>query len=284
MEKRFNILIVVALISLVFNVYTVRVLEKQSDELAQLQHRMQNAEQSYNNVSSSLNNFSHELRQLKEGEAWVLSEKFAPNMEDSSREQVYLQHEVAFREVTSNARVYVQYREVDTDAWTKVPAARQGGLFSSTLVLNPAKFYQYQLVEEGSTVRSGTVNSVPSDYYRPSRLRFGGRGGRITSNGSGSQFRDYTMTFTQGPVYFDFYEIKEVRARIMNGSELVKTLTLPKSGHPYKETEWELRLDGIVATNIFLEIEYVDGSTEELQVWPDPDMMEYEEYIGQPGN
>lgn len=288
MQKKINILVGITAASLVFNLYSVRILERRSDEISQLEGRI---DQVITNVNSSIGNLSSQIQNLKAGSAWLLSDRFIPQQAGSTREQVNLLYEVTLREVGSSSRVYLQYRETGTTEWTRLPTTRQGGLFSTAVSLATDKQYEYQVAEEGSLIRSGEVSPLPYTYYESS-LRFQGiNGGSGTSgNPAGDHLKKLTMDFWQGPVYFDFQKVKAVQAELRLNQELVKTVDLTladQDGSPAKqdyaagtavmevsfekESIWRLYLDDVTVTDIVLQVEYADGTSEQIVAWPNPE-------------
>lgn len=297
MNKRINILIGLTAVSLIFNLYAVRALEKRSDQIADLQNRV---EQVVSGVNSSVNNLSAQVQNLRLGSEWLLSDRFIPMQAGSTREQVKLSYEATLREVGSNSRLYLHYREQGATEWTKAPATRAGGTISANLAVATDKQWEYQLVEEGSTVRSGAISPLPYNYYDAS-LRFRGiNGGSFTSGDpAGDHLKQMTMEFWQGPTYFEFQRVKSAQAELRRNGELVKTLPLtnvdPRQGatkpadsigyettvpgqigqatalEMQKEAVWYLYLDDVRVTDIRLRVEYADGATEEITIWPNPE-------------
>ncbi len=297
MNKKVNILIGLTAVSLIFNLYAVRALEKRSDQIADLQNRV---EQVISGVNSSVNSLSAQVQNLRLGSEWLLNDRFIPMQAGSSREQVKLHYEATLREVGSSSRLYLQYREQGATDWTRAPATRVGGTVSANLAVATDRQWEYQLVEEGSTVRSGAVSPLPYNYYDAS-LRFRGISGGSFTNGdpAGDHLKQMTMEFWQGPTYFEFQRVKSAQAELRRNGELVKTLALtnvdPRQGAAksadsiryeaaipgqtvqetaveiQKEAVWYLYLDDVRVTDILLHVEYADGATEEIAIWPDPE-------------
>lgn len=297
MDKRINILVGLTAASLIFNLYAVRALERRSDQISDLQNRV---EQAISGVNSSINNLGAQVQNLRLESEWLLSDQFTPVQTGSTREQVKLRYEVALREVGSGSRVYLQYRPQGTVNWTRVTTTRQGGTLSAGLTVSTAEQYEYQVVEEGSTVKAGRVSPLPYSYY-DSSLRFQGMSGGSFSSGdpAGDHLKKMTMQFWQGPTYFDFQRVKTVRAELRCNQQLVKTVPLTnvdprdgaakpadsiehESGVPgqmgqastvefQKETIWYLYLDDVRVTDMVLLVEYGDGSVEKIAIWPNPE-------------
>lgn len=297
MDKKVNILIGLTTVSLIFNLYAVRALEKRSHQIADLQNRV---EQVISSVNSSVSSLSAQVQNLRLGSEWLLNDRFLPMQAGSSREQVKLHYEATLREVGSSSRLYLQYREQGATEWTRSPATRAGGTVSANLAVATDKQWEYQLVEEGSTVRSGAVSSLPYNYYDAS-LRFRGISGGSFTRGdpAGDHLKQMTMEFWQGPTSFEFQQVKSARAELRRNGELVKTVPLTNADpresaakpadriryettvpgqigqattvEMQKEAIWYLYLDDVRVTDILLRVEYADGATEEITIWPNPE-------------
>ncbi|MCC5910185.1 MAG: hypothetical protein JJT76_07095 [Clostridiaceae bacterium] len=260
MEKKIKILTGLLAISLVLNLYSILRLGKIENMLSYSNHDHRMMEMFKNDIHG----LYRKIDEIKQESKWIASKEFKPNEGASSPEEIHLELDVSFKELEEDAKVLLLYRAIaEGEGWTELSANKVGrNLFTAPLILSPEEEYEYQLVAEGSTVKVEEINRIPVAYYRPTPLTISGAGGSHSNN----RWHQFQVSFSQNtPVLFNFYRVKDVKARIYFGDKFT-TFKLEKRniGHRY---EWSLEmvpedLDGEI-TAVILEIQYADGSLEE---------------------
>lgn len=258
-----DILLVMLGISLFLNWQCWWKLSAQTRQLDELRSQLRNTASAVQNVESSIGG----LRQtLEESARWVATTEFVPQPDASTREQLVVACQWALREVGARSRVFLLYREAGAASWVKLPAVRQGATYSARMQLVPGKTYQYQIAEEGDLLRTSELLEVPGEYYQYDGFYFQGiAGGQL-----GPVWRNVSLDFYQGPVYYDFYRITDLQAKVFDGDTLLATLPVQREDLG-KEIQWHLEIDGLKVGAIRLVATFGDGSTREAAVWPEPE-------------
>lgn len=264
MEKKIKILVVLAVLSLVVNCYSILRLGIIKDNVTSKLNTSLNNEIKV--LRRDINVLSRNINEIKQIDSWVIYKEFKPNKEVSSRSQIYLELEWSLKEIEKNANVYLLYRSKSkTEDWKKVTANSMGNnKFRASLVLSPEKNYEYKLISEGELVRTNNISEISSEIYKPASLEYAG-GSNSSVDGKLINFK---MEFAQKTVFFDFYQIKSISAKIYQDNDL-EIITLEQE-ETLDEEEWVLDMSSIdldkTITSVILEIEYKDGITEEKNI------------------
>jgi hypothetical protein len=253
-------------LSLLFNAFALREVFLQSDKLGQLQAQLTEVTNTVHSLNGRLQSIANQLSGAQAAGMWLMSSEFVADASKSSREAVSLTLQFMLQEVARDANVSVLYRPQGATEWTSVSTRRQGAQFSAVLTLDPAKAYEYQVVEEGPQIRASRASIISEWYYRPMPIQFFGGSG--TSSGKRINM---TLQFAQVPSLVECFRARQIEAHVYLNGELTETLPVTKAKEvPGKEQVWELELNDVVADEILLVVEYEDGYVEELKAWPDP--------------
>ncbi|WP_096155610.1 hypothetical protein [Bacillus sp. FJAT-45066] len=230
--------------------YNIRNLDRVTEQLQQQQYYIEQA-----------------FYEFKESNSWIAEEHYVPNENLSTPSSLHFDYEVTLREVGGDSTVQYQYRVTGDEDW-KISEMRRIGdaTFTVPIVLAPTAEYEFQLVEKGSSIKTGAVATIPSEYYYPSPVMIMGSGSSLDHNDVLTQI---DMELEQWEVLFEFFEAESVSALLYNGNELTRTVPLRKRTRANGGNTWRLNLHNPNATSILIEVIYKDGREELLEAYSD---------------
>lgn len=269
MEKRMNLLVVVTLLSLLLNAIVLQQLAGQLDQIEVLKQQIHHTTSNLNMVHRSLTDAISRMNSTQAEPPWITSTNFSGDNERSTQEQFLVNAEVGFRELASNARVFLLYQEIGAADWQRVEARKTtGATYAAQMRLEPYKEYQYQFEAVGASTRTSDILRLPA-YNFPAPLFISSWG----HGGSGRRITDVSISFRQrSPILFDFYRVADVRAFLKKADGTLEPVQLDVQG--YNEKEWTLGVRDLGDKSIaIVEVEYGDGTIvqEEIDLmdpWP----------------
>jgi hypothetical protein len=266
MEKRINFIIVIILLSLGLNIYLFmdfRYIKQQVQGIV--------SDSSTNGISSEISTLTRKINEIKEENKWIMSKDFIPNTEASSPETIHLDLEWSFKEIEKGANVTVLYRNKSDSDWTKVQAVHlKENFFRAPFILSPKYEYEYQIVAEGTSIKTSEIAKIPTDIYRKEPLE------PISLSFSEDDKDIATITIGYKKKLFDFYKPQRAEAKIFKDSKLVSTVELEfENTNEQTYTQIEFIKD---ATKILLEYEYEDGQIYLAEIFPIDGGFKHSEY------
>lgn len=270
MGNKDKIIIALIISSILLHIYSLSLIGDLKTQLHNVNSNVMNNTNSMNGISSSVGRLSRELNNLKEEKQWVKDLDFLPNIEVSIPGEIHLDVEWTFNELEKDSKAYLYYKSNSSDSWTEIAAKNLGGgIYKAPIILSPDNNYDCKVVVKGSSIKTGNTFVVPSRYYKPAPL--------MIRSASKSQTKgivtNFSANFSQEPVLFDFYKVKNAFAKVYQGKTLVNTIQLKSSNSINSNLEFNAELNNTI-TSIVVEVEYGDGTKYQGEVYPDDKYME----------
>jgi hypothetical protein len=264
-----KIIIFLLVISLIFNYYSF-------SRIGHLQDQVQNIENSFRwdieNTRSQIYHLTSQLAEQKEAEKWIIKEEFIPNYAYSNQDEIHLDLQWTFREVETDAIVTLFYRQKNHTDWNEVKAKNPAGTtYLAPIILTTTNDYEYQIIAEKSTIKTGEIKEVPARMYKPMPVVPIGSG--YSEDGSGRIFHYSSNIAYIEPPLFEFFKMKHAFMEVYNGEILIDKQ--PYVREPYgggdEYQSWTAQSDyrDETVTSIRLVVEYNNGTIHEGQIWPD---------------
>ncbi|MFV8828483.1 hypothetical protein [Alkalihalobacterium sp. APHAB7] len=266
MKRTVNVIVVVVIASLLFNLYSIVKMNQLGKELEYLRESYSRTEwQMVNEVSG----IQQQLYEWRESDKWIADIHFLPDIEATSHRAIYLDVQWTFKELESDADVVFSYKKDEEAEWREVVASLMSGTtYEAAIQIDPKFSYVYKIDSVGSLNRGTGTEYLPVDLFQS-------RGLTISySTFMSGKTTHFEAIIEQRDVWFDFYKVEEAKAyvHLNDGSQKVVDFTYGIFDDGIYDDEMQHELDGeeVWAVQVemedmmFVEVEvtYADGRTE----------------------
>lgn len=278
MDRGMKAVIVLLILSILVNLYTVNRLKKTENEVKAMRNNINTIYTNLDNSIVGVNNYiDNKLDEFTKENSWIVNEEFIIDYKNTTSEEVHLDIQWSFNELEKNAHVYVVYGDEKGNYKKEEATESDNGVFTASLILSPENNYKYKIMSEGSTVRVGEEKEVPEDYYKPGTISITG----ASYEESNGYLQDFEIEVTQqGSLISVFYKPEKLQLIINYRNNERETSEFQLISESLFTNIWSAKIESFKdkPESIILEIIYENGYIDSNEVWPEDKFSERLKY------
>ncbi len=211
-------------------------------------------------IESQVSSVEYSLSELEQRDQWVRDIQFSYGQQPTSPRKLLIDVSFTLSEAEKEASFSFLYRKND-GKWIEAKANQLSALsYETTIELDPAVEYSYQIIEEGTRSRGSEVGVIPYEVYKPTSISIGYG---WSTNGS-SEITGYELYVDQYETEDDLYQVDKIYVLITReGNQERKPLQLRRDKG--NERSWFVEFSGEEHTTAQIEVHYQNGYVEVIE-------------------